>query len=267
MVEEIFGPVLTVYVYKDGDLVEEIFGPVLTVYVYKDGDLDKALELVGDSTAFALTGAVFAQDKKFLERAADELKMTAGNFYINDKSTGSVVVGQQPFGGARLSGTNDKAGGPHYVLRWGNPQAFLERAADELKMTAGNFYINDKSTGSVVGQQPFGGARLSGTNDKAGGPHYVLRVGQQPWGGQGDVRATQGHLLPLHVTIIRFESVRFILVGQQPFGGARLSGTNDKAGGPHYVLRWGNPQASASNRSAVLDYPVPTIRPAGRITC
>ncbi|KRT84395.1 hypothetical protein AMK59_1075 [Oryctes borbonicus] len=110
---------------KDKIMVEEIFGPVLTVYVYKDADLDKTLELVGNSTAFALTGAVFAQDKKFLERAIDELKMTAGNFYINDKSTGSVV-GQQPFGGARLSGTNDKAGGPHYVLRWGNPQAVKE---------------------------------------------------------------------------------------------------------------------------------------------
>lgn len=110
---------------KDKIMVEEIFGPVLTVYVYKDADLDKTLELVGNSTAFALTGAVFAQDKKFLERATDELKMTAGNFYINDKSTGSVV-GQQPFGGARLSGTNDKAGGPHYVLRWGNPQAVKE---------------------------------------------------------------------------------------------------------------------------------------------
>nr|XP_022912715.1 delta-1-pyrroline-5-carboxylate dehydrogenase, mitochondrial [Onthophagus taurus] len=110
---------------KDKIMVEEIFGPVLTVYVYKDNELDKALDLVGTSTAFALTGAVFSQDKKFLERALDELKMTAGNFYINDKSTGSVV-GQQPFGGARLSGTNDKAGGPHYVLRWGNPQAVKE---------------------------------------------------------------------------------------------------------------------------------------------
>ncbi|GJQ81922.1 hypothetical protein Trydic_g20390 [Trypoxylus dichotomus] len=109
----------------DKIMVEEIFGPVLTIYVYKDKDLDKTLELVGNSTAFALTGAVFAQDKDFLARATDELKMTAGNFYINDKSTGSVV-GQQPFGGARLSGTNDKAGGPHYVLRWGNPQAVKE---------------------------------------------------------------------------------------------------------------------------------------------
>ncbi|XP_065172866.1 delta-1-pyrroline-5-carboxylate dehydrogenase, mitochondrial [Atheta coriaria] len=110
---------------KDKIMVEEIFGPVLSVYVYPDNKLDETMDLVGNSTAFALTGAVFAQDQAFLKRALEELKMTAGNFYINDKSTGSVV-GQQPFGGARLSGTNDKAGGPHYVLRWGNPQAVKE---------------------------------------------------------------------------------------------------------------------------------------------
>lgn len=101
---------------------EEIFGPVLTIYVYKDKDLYKALDLVGSTTKFALTGAVFAQDEQFLNHAFEELKMTAGNFYINDKSTGSVV-GQQPFGGGRLSGTNDKAGGPGYVLRWTSPQS------------------------------------------------------------------------------------------------------------------------------------------------
>lgn len=110
---------------KDKIMVDEIFGPVLSIYVYKDSELDQAMDLVGTSTEFALTGAVFANDKKFLERALEELKMTAGNFYINDKSTGSVV-GQQPFGGARMSGTNDKAGGPHYCLRWGNPQSIKE---------------------------------------------------------------------------------------------------------------------------------------------
>ncbi|XP_044260944.1 delta-1-pyrroline-5-carboxylate dehydrogenase, mitochondrial [Tribolium madens] len=110
---------------KDKIMVEEIFGPVLTIYVYKDSQLQETVDLVGTSTQFALTGAVFAQDENWLKKAIEDLKMTAGNFYVNDKSTGSVV-GQQPFGGARLSGTNDKAGGPHYVLRWGNPQAVKE---------------------------------------------------------------------------------------------------------------------------------------------
>ncbi|XP_050313719.1 delta-1-pyrroline-5-carboxylate dehydrogenase, mitochondrial [Anthonomus grandis grandis] len=109
----------------DKIMTEEIFGPVLTIYVYPDSKVKDTLGLVGNSTQFALTGAVFAQDEAFLKSAIDELKMTAGNFYVNDKSTGSVV-GQQPFGGARMSGTNDKAGGPHYALRWGNPQAIKE---------------------------------------------------------------------------------------------------------------------------------------------
>lgn len=106
-------------------MTEEIFGPVLTIYVYEDRDLFKALSLVGSSTKFALTGAVFSQDREFLETALEELKMTAGNFYLNDKSTGSVV-GQQPFGGGRMSGTNDKAGGPNYVMRWTSPQSIKE---------------------------------------------------------------------------------------------------------------------------------------------
>lgn len=110
---------------KDKIMVEEIFGPVLSIYVYPDKDLDEAMQLVGSSTEFALTGAVFAQDEKFLHRALEEFKMTAGNFYINDKSTGSVV-GQQPFGGGRMSGTNDKAGGPHYVTRWTTVQSIKE---------------------------------------------------------------------------------------------------------------------------------------------
>lgn len=106
-------------------MTEEIFGPVLTVYVYDDSNVEKTLGLVGSSTKFALTGAVFAKDKAFLRHALDKLKYTAGNFYINDKSTGSVV-GQQPFGGGRMSGTNDKAGGPTYVTRWTSPQAIKE---------------------------------------------------------------------------------------------------------------------------------------------
>lgn len=110
---------------KDKIMTEEIFGPVLSIYVYKDKDLDQTMKLVGNSTRFALTGAVFSKDEAFLKRALEEFKLTAGNFYLNDKSTGSVV-GQQPFGGGRMSGTNDKAGGPHYVLRWSTPQSIKE---------------------------------------------------------------------------------------------------------------------------------------------
>lgn len=106
-------------------MTEEIFGPVLTVYVYDDNDLKETLALVGSSTRFALTGAIFAQDQCFLQEAYEALKSTAGNFYVNDKSTGSVV-GQQPFGGGRMSGTNDKAGGPTYVTRWTTPQSIKE---------------------------------------------------------------------------------------------------------------------------------------------
>lgn len=110
---------------RDKIMVEEIFGPVLTIYVYPDNALKETMDLVGSSTQFALTGAVFAQDENFLKLALDEFKMTAGNFYVNDKSTGSVV-GQQPFGGGRMSGTNDKAGGPHYVMKWTSVQSIKE---------------------------------------------------------------------------------------------------------------------------------------------
>lgn len=97
----------------------------MTVFVYADKDLDATMKLVGSSTQFALTGAVFANNESFLRRALEEFKMTAGNFYINDKCTGSVV-GQQPFGGSRMSGTNDKAGGPHYTTRWTTVQSIKE---------------------------------------------------------------------------------------------------------------------------------------------
>ncbi|XP_015042925.1 delta-1-pyrroline-5-carboxylate dehydrogenase, mitochondrial [Drosophila pseudoobscura] len=110
---------------KDRIMVEEIFGPVLTIYVYKEADLAETMKLVHTSTKFALTGAIFGQDENWVQTALEEFKWAAGNFYINDKSTGSVV-GQQPFGGGRMSGTNDKAGGPHYILRWTSPQSIKE---------------------------------------------------------------------------------------------------------------------------------------------
>ncbi|XP_076061141.1 delta-1-Pyrroline-5-carboxylate dehydrogenase 1 [Oratosquilla oratoria] len=106
----------------DRIMQEEIFGPVLSVYVYPDAKVDEMPHLADSTTPYALTGAVFAQDEAWLDKVAEQLKNSCGNFYINDKSTGSVVA-QQPFGGARLSGTNDKAGGPQYSLKWASPQA------------------------------------------------------------------------------------------------------------------------------------------------
>jgi 1-pyrroline-5-carboxylate dehydrogenase len=96
---------------------EEIFGPVLTCYVYDDDKLDETLELVDNTSMYALTGAIFAKNRYMIEKMAKALNHAAGNFYINDKPTGAVV-GQQPFGGARGSGTNDKAGSKMNLLRW-----------------------------------------------------------------------------------------------------------------------------------------------------
>lgn len=110
---------------QDPIMKEEIFGPVLAAYVYPDEDYQETLRLVDSTSSYGLTGAVFAQDRDVLREATALLRNAAGNFYINDKSTGSVV-GQQPFGGARASGTNDKPGGPHYVLRWTSPQVIKE---------------------------------------------------------------------------------------------------------------------------------------------
>ena len=98
-------------------MCEEIFGPVVSVYVYDENDFTGALRLVDQTSAYALTGAVFARDRSVIVQALDELENAAGNFYINDKPTGAVV-GQQPFGGGRASGTNDKAGSPMNLLRW-----------------------------------------------------------------------------------------------------------------------------------------------------
>ena len=103
---------------------EEIFGPVVTFYVY-DGEFEEALHLCDQTSPYALTGAVFARDRKAIAQASDILSHAAGNFYINDKPTGSVV-GQQPFGGARASGTNDKAGSIFNLMRWISPRSIKE---------------------------------------------------------------------------------------------------------------------------------------------
>jgi len=104
---------------------EEIFGPVMTVYVYEDGKFDETLRLCDETSPYALTGAIFAQDRAAVLKAEDALRNAAGNFYINDKPTGAVV-GQQPFGGARASGTNDKAGSIINMMRWTSPRAVKE---------------------------------------------------------------------------------------------------------------------------------------------
>ncbi len=98
-------------------MCEEIFGPVLTVHVYDDAKVDETLALVDKTSPYALTGAIFAQDRRVIRKLTDALENAAGNFYINDKPTGAVV-GQQPFGGARASGTNDKAGSALNLIRW-----------------------------------------------------------------------------------------------------------------------------------------------------
>lgn len=104
---------------------EEIFGPVVTLYVYKDDEYANALHLVDTTSPYALTGAVFATDRNAVALAERTLRHAAGNFYINDKPTGSIV-GQQPFGGGRASGTNDKAGAIQNMLRWASPRSVKE---------------------------------------------------------------------------------------------------------------------------------------------
>jgi len=106
-------------------MCEEIFGPVLTIYVYEAADYEKTLELVNTTSPYALTGAIFAKDRYAIDLATKKLVDAAGNFYVNDKPTGAVV-GQQPFGGARASGTNDKAGSILNLFRWVQPRTIKE---------------------------------------------------------------------------------------------------------------------------------------------
>ncbi len=104
---------------------EELFGPVLTVYVYEPDQVEETLDLLDQGSAYALTGAIFSNDRSHIEHLTERLTHTAGNFYINDKPTGAVVD-QQPFGGGRASGTNDKAGSVFNLLRWVSPQCIKE---------------------------------------------------------------------------------------------------------------------------------------------
>ncbi|MEM7105857.1 MAG: L-glutamate gamma-semialdehyde dehydrogenase [Bacteroidota bacterium] len=106
-------------------MCEEIFGPVLTIYVYEDADYDATVKVLDETSPYALTGAIFSQDRTVIAKTTKALRHSAGNFYINDKPTGAVV-GQQPFGGARASGTNDKAGSVLNLYRWLSPRTIKE---------------------------------------------------------------------------------------------------------------------------------------------
>ena len=115
----------------------ELFGPILTVFPYPDSEWQSVLDLVDSTSPYALTGAVFADDRAAIDQASEHLRYAAGNFYINDKSTGAVV-GQQPFGGARMSGTNDKAGSASEHAALGLPSRHQGdvRPADRLALPA-----------------------------------------------------------------------------------------------------------------------------------
>jgi 1-pyrroline-5-carboxylate dehydrogenase len=106
-------------------MCEEIFGPVLTIYVYPERSWKSSLDLVDSTSTYGLTGAIFSRDREVIAEATNRLRHSAGNFYINDKPTGAVV-GQQPFGGSRASGTNDKAGSYLNLLRWTSPRTIKE---------------------------------------------------------------------------------------------------------------------------------------------
>ncbi|MCL4111612.1 UNVERIFIED_CONTAM: hypothetical protein GTU68_002028 [Idotea baltica] len=110
---------------KSLTMCEEIFGPVLTIYVFEDDKFEETLDIVNTTSPYALTGSIFSQDRYIIEHVTKKLRNAAGNFYINDKPTGAVV-GQQPFGGGRASGTNDKAGSKLNLLRWISPRTIKE---------------------------------------------------------------------------------------------------------------------------------------------
>jgi 1-pyrroline-5-carboxylate dehydrogenase len=106
-------------------LTEELFGPIVAVFVYPEDRFDEILTTIDTSSQYGLTGSIFASDRRAVEQATSVLRHAAGNFYVNDKPTGAVV-GQQPFGGSRASGTNDKAGSPWNLMRWVSPRAIKE---------------------------------------------------------------------------------------------------------------------------------------------
>ena len=110
---------------RDRLMQEEFFGPIVTTYVYPEDEWEQTLELVDDTAPYGLTGAIFSQEREPIDEAQEALRYAAGNFYVNDKPTGAVV-GQQPFGGSRASGTNDKAGSMWNLIRWVSPRTIKE---------------------------------------------------------------------------------------------------------------------------------------------
>ncbi|HPS12325.1 MAG TPA: aldehyde dehydrogenase family protein, partial [Prolixibacteraceae bacterium] len=131
----------TVILAKTPDYVtmkEELFGPVITVYVYEDEKVDEMLDVLDRTSIYALTGAIFSQNRYHIEKYTERLSNAAGNFYINDKPTGAVV-GQQPFGGARGSGTNDKAGSIFNLLRWVSIRTIKENFVPPVMVSYPNF--------------------------------------------------------------------------------------------------------------------------------
>ena len=110
---------------RDRLMREEFFGPIVTTYVYPEDEWEQTLELVDDTAPYGLTGAIFSQERESIDEAQEALRYAAGNFYVNDKPTGAVV-GQQPFGGSRASGTNDKAGSMWNLIRWASPRSIKE---------------------------------------------------------------------------------------------------------------------------------------------
>ena len=122
----------TIIVTKDPKyetMEQELFGPVLTIYVYEDSEFENVLDLIESTSVYALTGSIFANDRNVIRHASERLRECAGNLYINDKSTGAVV-GQQPFGGARQSGTNDKSGAEFILSRWTSMRTIKENFED-----------------------------------------------------------------------------------------------------------------------------------------
>ncbi|MDR1556310.1 MAG: L-glutamate gamma-semialdehyde dehydrogenase [Tannerellaceae bacterium] len=115
-------------------MTEEIFGPVITIYVYPDDAYEETLAICDRTSPYGLTGSVFARDRYAIDTAFNKLRYSAGNFYINDKPTGAVIA-QQPFGGSRASGTNDKAGGPLNLIRWANPRTIKETLVAPVNYT------------------------------------------------------------------------------------------------------------------------------------
>ena len=122
---------------------EELFGPVLTVYIYDDELLEETLDVLDNTSAYGLTGAVFSGDRYNIEKITKRLTNAAGNFYINDKPTGAVV-GQQPFGGARGSGTNDKAGSVFNMLRWTSIRTIKETFVPATNYIYPSFFPESK---------------------------------------------------------------------------------------------------------------------------